>query len=423
MDQAAQGSGDPYWGKAVLVEAPVGSLRMPAGSADRSTSNGTGAILAAPIGTKHSISIENVAAKAEVDIDGASIDSDTGRADLRFRAGHPRSRDLDDDRQLGRPIPIEAPLDLVLTTPGRAAEFADDEVARRLASCFGALRIGGMNHQPLDVLLRTARTRTGRSSTVISFDLSVAASAVSETIWIDVGGGDSGWPRFAVTVPSDIEPVPVRLQLVLVKAAPDDAAIPAAFSARIGPSLPSHAARRAVTWAAVRKAQEAGFAEQSTLLPSNVGGAILEGSLSPLAAVIAGFVLLQTGELDLSQDWPRRLASRFDFVDAAVLWVEVLARRAEAAEGTIPRDATFDTLCGGLQAIAHLGAAQIGAALKAALERVEKLRAAYPNRAVLRLAKVADRLGSVGPYARSGGTFAALGPLPDCFDPRQAFAH
>jgi hypothetical protein len=153
----------------------------------------------------------------------------------------------------------------------------------------------------------------------------------------------------------------------------------------------------------------------------------LEGILrskfeSPLAATVAGIVLLRAGRLDLTHDWLRNLSRNFpELPDGPALWLEKRLREA-GLEGLEPADLDL------FLEIGQRGLPRTGEALGYAARQAEDLLAASAERALpaldperrLRLQELSGWLRRAVRFFRGGGLFTVLSGPADAVRPALA---
>jgi hypothetical protein len=255
-------------------------------------------------------------------------------------------------------------------------------------------------------------------------DLLIGRGEMRDTVWISVGGGRTGWPKLAVALPRDVDGMPVRLEAVFSHDSSLQSGMLQSFTARVGPPslLPSTTDKLLVRiWKGIWEAQRSEIFSSLQEAAAEVEDveaaekALSQKGRSPIAAAIGTAILLQTGALERLRDWPRNLVLLFNNPEGAVLWSETLFKRAEAQHTPWSPEAVeyFGKISG-------LGPPRLSSVLGMAVRRLDtfaSLGAAHSLHGDMQLASAINRVRRAAQLARSGGTFAAFGPLPDDFDP------
>ncbi|MBL8540127.1 MAG: caspase family protein [Betaproteobacteria bacterium] len=136
---------------------------------------------------------------------------------------------------------------------------------------------------------------------------------------------------------------------------------------------------------------------------------------SPLAATVAGIILLRANRLDRLYDWLRNLANWFpERPDGSALWAEQLMRRPAERKQAISEAADYlaDLTTRGLPHTAE--GLSYAVRLADVLVRLEQK---VPQRE--KLEALAQRIQNALPFFRPGGLFAAYGGFPADTDPEE----
>ncbi len=225
--------------------------------------------------------------------------------------------------------------------PGFTGELTDDSIMHAIFGhesitwpWINNLRIlDAWTEQPVPEAVRLVSGRSQEvGNSLTSWVNVVVAPAEGKAVWIGTGG-ESSSPSFAVVIPRDLMvPTPVRLDVAFEQQAQDRWSV-SAMNARLNDPAGLDSEVRQV-WAAAWAVQRT--EALSALGPAGMLAherAALENALqrklqSPVAAAIAGTVLIRCGALDQLHDWPRNLANWFTWLsDGAVLWAETLLQR------------------------------------------------------------------------------------------------
>lgn len=278
---------------------------------------------------------------------------------------------------------------------GSAAEQGEGSLHDKFQSegvtaTFGSLRLFSLDArewlQPdAHVLHRVERDEPGR---VFRVDLRIPAA--DGPVWMQMDTLDG--QRLACILPGDIKAPRYRINVYR------DAVHHrvTGMEVRLSPEQESGILRQAaLLWDAYRKGNVHDVAHSGAM--DQLENMLRSKMTSPLAATIAGLILLRAGAYGRMHHWPRNLANRFSYPDGSVIWAEQLLRTPPLTEAARAEAETFT-----VQA-AHRG-------LPVTSEAVGYLSAQlHPDTLGAEAEWLARRL----PWFQSGGLFTVLMGPPD----------
>ncbi len=224
--------------------------------------------------------------------------------------------------------------------------------------------------------------------------------------WVEAGGGMEGEERHGVVLPTDPSgPLTYRFE--------------ADIERLDGPNLYGRRLLRLDAWIAPSTAGPVGeaarlwrtyaTADADTAVDEFEAGTMREmvrkKTSSPLAATVAGLVLLRAGRLDLVEDWLQNLSDWFPSLpDGAVLWAEQILRQEEDREKAVA-EATRSLI-----RLNERGLPVTAEALSYAAgqtERLHRARRLIPETLITPFDTLRERLAEALVAFRPGGLFSS----------------
>ncbi|WLE01019.1 caspase family protein (plasmid) [Agrobacterium leguminum] len=205
--------------------------------------------------------------------------------------------------------------------------FGDDDVADTWIDSVRVLSIAsGSVIDASAVTVTQAWTNAYETSVSAWIDLMIAPGA-GDVVWISTTR--SSGSELSVAIPRDLlVATPIRLDIDM-QLQPGEGWVVDGLSARLGPPSTDDQ-----IWTQLQDVQNAeiltdlGSAGRMAVRRDILGETLREKRQSPVAAAIAGSILLRSGHLEDLHDWPRNLANWYEWLpDGALLWAEALIRR------------------------------------------------------------------------------------------------
>jgi hypothetical protein len=247
-------------------------------------------------------------------------------------------------------------------------------------------------------------------------DLIIPSGKSPDCVWISIGGRDkSNWQKLGLLVPYDVNPYPLRLSLVFLRPNQPGEAL-RSMTAKVGPPdfLPQNEDLRTIwngLWEAQKRETYSSFGRALTTIGDmqEAHRALFEKAVSPIAAAIGGATLLRGGLVEAMRNWPFNLAEYYKSIDGAVLWSEILFRKAERESGQ-----GLDEAMKYFSRIADVGPPRLFPMLQVAAQRIARNRIVEvpTNERYEAAARIVEFAAA---RAQPDGVFPAYGPLQEAF--------